>query len=209
MMFSSREHYNDKEEEMGIIELLFLSVGLAMDAFAVSICKGLNMTKINYKNAGIIALFFGVFQAGMPVIGYALGTRFAKYIESFDHWVAFGLLAFIGGQMIYEAVKGEEDDEDSEDDGDRLDIKQLFILAIATSIDALAVGITFALLDGMSIWFSVAMIGVVTFIISFFGVIIGNRFGNKYERKAELAGGVILVLIGLKILLEHMGIINF
>lgn len=207
MMFSSREHYNDKEEEMGIIELLFLSVGLAMDAFAVSICKGLNMTKINYKNAGIIALFFGVFQAGMPIIGYALGTRFAKYIESFDHWVAFGLLAFIGGQMIYEAIKGEEDDE--EDDGDRLDIKQLFILAIATSIDALAVGITFALLDGMSIWFSVAMIGVVTFIISFFGVIIGNRFGNKYERKAELAGGVILVLIGLKILLEHMGIINF
>lgn len=194
---------------MGIIELLFLSVGLAMDAFAVSICKGLNMTKINYKNAGIIALFFGVFQAGMPVIGYALGTRFAKYIESFDHWVAFGLLAFIGGQMIYEAVKGEEDDEDSDDDGDSLDIKQLFILAIATSIDALAVGITFALLDGMSIWFSVAMIGVVTFIISFFGVIIGNSFGNKYERKAELAGGVILVLIGLKILLEHMGIINF
>ena len=111
--------------------------------------------------------------------------------------------------MIYEAVKGEEDDEDSDDDGDSLDIKQLFILAIATSIDALAVGITFALLDGMSIWFSVAMIGVVTFIISFFGVIIGNRFGNKYERKAELAGGVILVLIGLKILLEHMGIINF
>lgn len=194
---------------MGFIELLFLSVGLAMDAFAVSICKGLNMTKINYRNAGIIALFFGVFQAGMPLIGYALGTRFAKYIESFDHWVAFGLLAFIGGQMIYEAVKGEEDDEDSDDDGDSLDIKQLFILAIATSIDALAVGITFALLDGMSIWFSVAMIGVVTFIISFFGVIIGNRFGNKYERKAELAGGVILVLIGLKILLEHMGIINF
>lgn len=209
MMFSSREHYNDKEEEMGIIELLFLSVGLAMDAFAVSICKGLNMTKINYKNAGIIALFFGVFQAGMPLIGYALGTRFAKYIESFDHWVAFGLLAFIGGQMIYEAVKGEEDDEDSDDDGDSLDIKQLFILAIATSIDALAVGITFALLDGVSIWFSVAMIGVVTFIISFLGVIIGNRFGNKYERKAELAGGIILVLIGLKILLEHMGIINF
>lgn len=194
---------------MGFIELLFLSVGLAMDAFAVSICKGLNMTKINYRNAGIIALFFGVFQAGMPLIGYALGTRFAKYIESFDHWVAFGLLAFIGGQMIYEAVKCEEDDEDSDDDGDSLDIKQLFILAIATSIDALAVGITFALLDGMSIWFSVAMIGVVTFIISFFGVIIGNRFGNKYERKAELAGGVILVLIGLKILLEHMGIINF
>ena len=164
---------------MGIAEMLVLAAGLAMDAFAVSKCKGLNMTKINYRHAGTIALFFGVFQAGMPLIGYALGTRFAKYIESFDHWVAFGLLAFIGGQMIFEAVKGDEED-DSEEEGDKLDIKQLFILAIATSIDALAIGITFALLNGISIWFSVAMIGVITFIISFFGVIIGKRFGNKY-----------------------------
>jgi len=193
---------------MGIAELILLSVGLAMDAFAVSICKGLNMTKINYKYAGIIALFFGVFQAVMPLIGYGLGTRFAKYIESVDHWVAFGLLVFIGGQMILEAVKGEEE-EDADEGGDKLDIKQLFILAIATSIDALAVGITFALLDGVSIWFSVAIIGTITFIISFVGVIIGNRFGNKYEKKAELAGGIILVLIGLKILLEHLGMINF
>ncbi len=193
---------------MGIAELILLSVGLAMDAFAVSICKGLNMTKINYKYAGIIALFFGVFQAVMPLIGYGLGTRFAKYIESVDHWVAFGLLVFIGGQMILEAVKGEEE-EDADEGGDKLDIKQLFILAIATSIDALAVGITFALLDGVSIWFSVAIIGTITFIISFIGVIIGNRFGNKYEKKAELAGGIILVLIGLKILLEHLGMINF
>lgn len=193
---------------MGIAELILLSVGLAMDAFAVSICKGLNMTKINYKHAGIIALFFGVFQAVMPLIGFGLGTRFAKYIESVDHWVAFGLLVFIGGQMILEAVKGEEE-EDADEGGDKLDIKQLFILAIATSIDALAVGITFALLDGVSIWFSVAIIGTITFIISFVGVIIGNRFGNKYEKKAELAGGIILVLIGLKILLEHLGMINF
>lgn len=193
---------------MGIAELILLSVGLAMDAFAVSICKGLNMTKINYKHAGIIALFFGVFQAVMPLIGYGLGTRFAKYIESVDHWVAFGLLVFIGGQMILEAVKGEEE-EDADEGGDKLDIKQLFILAIATSIDALAVGITFALLDGVSIWFSVAIIGAITFIISFVGVVIGNRFGNKYEKKAELAGGIILVLIGLKILLEHLGMINF
>ena len=192
---------------MGIAELILLSVGLAMDAFAVSICKGLNMTKINYKHAGIIALFFGVFQAVMPLIGYGLGTRFAKYIESVDHWVAFGLLVFIGGQMILEAVKGEE--EEDADEGGELDIKQLFILAIATSIDALAVGITFALLDGVSIWFSVAIIGAITFIISFVGVVIGNRFGNKYEKKAELAGGIILVLIGLKILLEHLGMINF
>ena len=193
---------------MGIAELILLSVGLAMDAFAVSICKGLNMTKINYKHAGIIALFFGVFQAVMPLIGYGLGTRFAKYIESVDHWVAFGLLVFIGGQMILEAVKGEEE-EDADEGGDKLDIKQLFILAIGTSIDALAVGITFALLDGVSIWFSVAIIGAITFIISFVGVVIGNRFGNKYEKKAELAGGIILVLIGLKILLEHLGMINF
>ena len=193
---------------MGIAELILLSVGLAMDAFAVSICKGLNTTKINYKHAGIIALFFGVFQAVMPLIGYGLGTRFAKYIESVDHWVAFGLLVFIGGQMILEAVKGEEE-EDADEGGDKLDIKQLFILAIATSIDALAVGITFALLDGVSIWFSVAIIGAITFIISFVGVVIGNRFGNKYEKKAELAGGIILVLIGLKILLEHLGMINF
>lgn len=193
---------------MGIVELILLSVGLAMDAFAVSICKGLNMTKINYKHAGIIALFFGVFQAVMPLIGYGLGTRFAKYIESVDHWVAFGLLVFIGGQMILEAVKGEEEEE-ADEGGDKLDIKQLFILAIATSIDALAVGITFALLDGVSIWFSIVIIGAITFIISFIGVIIGNRFGNKYEKKAELAGGIILVLIGLKILLEHLGMINF
>ena len=193
---------------MGIVELILLSVGLAMDAFAVSICKGLNMTKINYKHAGIIALFFGVFQAVMPLIGYGLGTRFAKYIESVDHWVAFGLLVFIGGQMILEAIKGEEEEE-ADEGGDKLDIKQLFILAIATSIDALAVGITFALLDGVSIWFSIAIIGAITFIISFVGVIIGNRFGNKYEKKAELAGGIILVLIGLKILLEHLGMINF
>ena len=192
---------------MGIIELLLISVGLAMDAFAVSVCKGLNMSKINYKNAGIIALFFGAFQGFMPLIGYFLGTRFQSYIQSIDHWIAFGLLVFIGGQMIFEVFKGEE--EVLDEDGDKLQFKQLFILAIATSIDALAVGITFALLDGgVGIITSVLMIGIVTFIISFMGVIIGNRFGNKYESKAQLAGGIILVLIGLKILLEHMGFIS-
>lgn len=192
---------------MGIIELLLISVGLAMDAFAVSVCKGLNMSKINYKNAGIIALFFGAFQGFMPLIGYFLGTRFQRYIQSIDHWIAFGLLVFIGGQMIFEVFKGEE--EALDEDGDKLQLKQLFILAIATSIDALAVGITFALLDGgVGIITSVLMIGIVTFIISFMGVIIGNRFGNKYESKAQLAGGIILVLIGLKILLEHMGFIS-
>ena len=192
---------------MGIIELLLISVGLAMDAFAVSVCKGLNMSKINYKNAGIIALFFGAFQGFMPLIGYFLGTRFQRYIQSIDHWIAFGLLVFIGGQMIFEVFKGGE--EALDEDGDKLQLKQLVILAIATSIDALAVGITFALLDGgVGIITSVLMIGIVTFIISFMGVIIGNRFGNKYESKAQLAGGIILVLIGLKILLEHMGFIS-
>ena len=192
---------------MGIIELLLISVGLAMDAFAVSVCKGLNMSKINYKNAGIIALFFGAFQGFMPLIGYFLGTRFQRYTQSIDHWIAFGLLVFIGGQMIFEVFKGEEEAWD--EDGDKLQLKQLVILAIATSIDALAVGITFALLDGgVGIITSVLMIGIVTFIISFMGVIIGNRFGNKYESKAQLAGGIILVLIGLKILLEHMGFIS-
>ena len=151
---------------MGIIELLLISVGLAMDTFAVSVCKGLNMSKINYKNAGIIALFFGAFQGFMPLIGYFLGTRFQRYIQSIDHWIAFGLLVFIGGQMIFEVFKGEE--EALDEDGDKLQLKQLFILAIATSIDALAVGITFALLDGgVGIITSVLMIGIVTFIISF------------------------------------------
>ncbi len=188
---------------MGIFELFFIAVGLAMDAFAVSICKGLNMTKINYKNAGIIALFFGVFQAGMPLIGYFLGSNFQKYIESIDHWIAFGLLAFIGGQMIFEVCRGEED-EAVDENGDELDIRQLFMLAIATSIDALAVGITLALLQGTSVWISVSIIGIITFIISFAGVIIGNKFGNKYEKKAELAGGIILILIGIKIVFDHV-----
>lgn len=192
---------------MGWIELFLIAVGLAMDAFAVSICKGLNMTKLNYRHSVVIALFFGGFQALMPLIGWFLGSRFQNYITTIDHWVAFGLLVFIGGQMIAEAVRADE--EEVEEDGDALKIKQLFLLAIATSIDALAVGITFGLLEGTNIWLSISMIGIVTFIISFAGVSIGHRFGNRYEKKAELAGGIILVLIGLKILLEHLGILTF
>lgn len=195
---------------MGIIELIFLSIGLAMDAFAVSICKGLEMPVTNYKRAGIIALFFGAFQAGMPVIGYFLGSRFQKYIESADHWIAFALLALIGGQMVYEAFRKEENSAGIEgNNSDIFSIKQLIILSIATSIDALAVGITFALLEGTNIFLSAGMIGVITFIISFAGVVIGNKFGNKYEKKAQFAGGIILIAIGLKILLEHLGIIAF
>ena len=189
---------------MEFLELLLLGVGLSMDAFAVAICKGLKMPKLNYKQTALIALFFGGFQALMPLIGWLLGTQFEKYITEFDHWIAFGLLLFIGGKMIWEAVKGGEEDED---DG-KFDIKELFLMAIATSIDALAVGITFAFLN-TDIWSSITIIGCTTFVISAFGVFVGHKFGAKYKTKAEIAGGIILILIGVKILLEHLGIIAF
>lgn len=192
---------------MSFVELFLIAVGLAMDAFAVSICKGLQMKKINYRHGAVIALFFGVFQGVMPLLGWFLGSSFGSYITRADHWVAFVLLAFIGGKMIYEALHGDDDEEVSEG-GDTLDIKELFILSIATSIDALAVGITFALLPDTNIWVSITAIAVVTFVLSLVGVVIGNRFGTKYKNKAELFGGVILVLIGLKILLEHLGILS-
>lgn len=192
---------------MGFIELFLIGVGLSMDAFAVSVCKGLNMReKLNYRHAGIIALFFGGFQALMPLIGYFLGVNFESLIKSFDHWIAFVLLGFIGGKMIYEAVT--EKDEEEENGSGTLNIKELFMLAVATSIDALAVGITFAFLS-VNIWSSISVIGITTLILAFIGVILGNKFGTKYKSKAEIAGGVILILIGTKILLEHLGIINF
>ena len=190
---------------MGFIELFLIAVGLSMDAFAVSICKGLNMRKINYKHACIIGGFFGVFQAVMPLVGWVLGKQFEQYITSIDHWIAFALLAFIGGKMAIEALKGDEEDEKN-DDKDKLDYKELFVLAVATSIDALAVGITFAFLQ-VSIIPSVLLIGVTTFVLSVVGVAIGNKFGTKYKSKAEFVGGVILVCIGLKILLEGVGIL--
>ncbi len=188
---------------MGLFELFLIGIGLSMDAFAVAVCKGLCMTKINKKYAVIIALFFGGFQFLMPVIGWLLGTQFESYIVSFDHWIAFALLAFIGGKMIYEAVSDDEDEACSVDK--KLDLKELMLLAVATSIDALAVGITFAFLK-VSILPAAGLIGVVTFTLSLAGVVIGNRFGNRYKKKAEICGGVILILIGLKILLEHLGI---
>ena len=193
---------------MGIIELLLTGVGLAMDAFAVSVCKGLSMKKINYGHAFMIALFFGVFQGMMPFLGWALGTQFKDYIVSVDHWIAFVLLAIIGGKMLKEAFEsGKEDEEKAEDDGGKLNYKELFLLAIATSIDALAVGVTFAFLN-VNIYLAIAIIGVVTFLLSFVGVVIGNVFGSKFEKGAQIAGGVILIGIGLKILLEHLGILN-
>lgn len=188
---------------MGVLEILLISFGLAMDAFAVSICKGLSMKKMNWKKAIIVGLYFGGFQALMPVIGYLLGVTFQDLVTAIDHWIAFILLGFIGGNMIKEALSN-----DSENCNDSVDFKTMIVLAIATSIDALAVGITFAFLKA-NIAVSVLSIGIITFIVSVLGVKIGNKFGDKYEQKAELAGGIILILMGLKILLEHLGIINF
>lgn len=184
------------------------AIGLSMDAFAAAICKGLNMQKLNHKQAAVIALFFGGFQGLMPFIGWVLGKQFEAYITDYDHWIAFVLLAFIGGKMIYEALKGDEEEECCCND---FSIKDVFVLAIATSIDALAVGITFATLKmGLAeTGFAVLLIAAVTFGFSYAGVAIGHRFGARFKSKAELAGGAILVLIGLKILLEHLEVIAF
>lgn len=189
-----------------ILTVFLTGIGLSMDAFAVAICKGLKMQKLNYKQMGLIALFFGGFQALMPLIGWLLGNSFKDYIESFDHWVAFGLLLFIGGKMAIEAFKKDDD----ECCCGCFDIKELLIMAIATSIDALAVGIAFAI-DGIDtlpqILLSILIIGLTTFVLSAFGVLLGHKFGAVYKSKAELAGGIILILIGTKILLEHLEIL--
>ena len=184
---------------MGLAELVLLAVGLSMDAFAVSICKGLGMKKINLKVAVVLGLFFGGFQAGMPVIGWALGSQFM------DHWIAFILLAFIGGKMLWEAFTEDEDEGDGKD-AEKIDLGEYLILAIATSIDALAVGISFAALS-VDIVPAVSLIGITTFIFSVAGVAIGRIFGARYEKPATIVGGVVLILIGLKILLEHLGIL--
>ncbi len=186
---------------MGLLELFILAVGLSMDAFAVSVCKGLAMPKITVKKAAVVGIWFGGFQALMPALGYLLGSQFKNSITAIDHWIAFILLGIIGGNMIREACPGE-----CEKENDSLDIKTMFLLAVATSIDALAVGITFAFLK-VNIAAAVSFIGVTTFVISAAGVKIGNIFGTKYKSKAELAGGIILILLGLKILLEHLGIL--
>ena len=186
---------------MGFIELLLIAVGLSMDAFAVSVCKGLSVKKVGVKHAALAGLYFGGFQFLMPVIGYLLGFRFESVIESIDHWVAFVLLAFIGGNMIKESFgKAEELNDD-------FGVKTMLLMAIATSIDALAVGITFAFLE-VQILPAAGLIGVTTFLLSFVGIYIGNAFGARYKSRAELAGGIILVVIGVKILLEHLGIIS-
>lgn len=192
-----------RSKKMGVVELLLMGVGLAMDAFAVSICKGLAMRKVNKKQCFVIALFFGGFQALMPLIGWFLGSQFADSISSVDHWIAFILLAYIGGKMIYEAVKEKDETVEIDQMDPPLDLKELLVLAVATSIDALAVGITLSFLE-VNIIEAISIIGVVTFIISAAGVFVGNIFGNKYKSKAEFAGGLILVILGIKILLEHV-----
>ena len=187
---------------MGFTELLLIAVGLSMDAFAVSVCKGLSVKKVGVKHATLAGLYFGGFQFLMPVIGFLLGFRFEAVIENIDHWVAFVLLAFIGGNMIKESFgKAEELNDD-------FGVKTMLLMAVATSIDALAVGVTFAFLE-VQILPAAGLIGVTTFLLSFAGIYIGNVFGARYKSKAELAGGIILVLIGLKILLEHLGVISF
>lgn len=186
---------------MEIIEILLISIGLAMDAFAVAVCKGLAMAKMNWKKAIIIGLYFGIFQAIMPIIGYYLGESFQGLVTSVDHWIIFGLLTLIGGNMIKEAL-----DKEKKEANDNIDVKTMIILAIATSIDALAIGITLAFFE-INLTLAVSLIGIIAFIFSILGVKIGNKFGEKYERKAEIAGGIILIIIGVKILLEHLQII--
>ena len=200
---------------MSLFELFLVAVGLSMDAFAVAICKGLGMKKLDMRQALVIGLFFGGFQALMPTIGWFLGAQFASLVTPIDHWIAFILLAFIGGKMLFDAIKGDDESETGEGalkDGEgakgsapRLDLRELTMLAIATSIDALAVGITFAFLD-VDIVLAASFIGVVTFVLSVIGVAVGNQFGSRWEKPSTIVGGVVLILIGVHILLEHIGV---
>lgn len=185
---------------MGIFELILISIALAMDAFAVSVCKGLAMQKMNLKKASIIGIYFGAFQGIMPLLGYIMGYKFQESITNIDHWIAFILLCTIGIKMIIESKE-----DDNSDANDNTSFKEMVILSIATSIDALAVGITFAFLD-VNILVSVILIGVITYILSVIGVKVGNVFGCKYKDKAEIAGGIVLIIIGVKILMEHLRI---
>lgn len=193
---------------MGILEIIAVAIGLSMDAFAVSVCKGLAMDRITFRKASICGIWFGVFQALMPLVGYFIGNRFSDYIVNIDHWIAFGLLAIIGINMIKESFGSKEDDLDSS-----LGIKVMFLLAVATSIDALAVGVTFACVpvaissvvtELANTLIAAGVIAVITYSLSCIGVKVGSVFGTKYKQKAELAGGIVLVIIGLKILIEHI-----
>lgn len=187
---------------MNVLEILLIGVGLAMDAFAVSICKGLSVSKLTWKHALIPAVYFGGFQGLMPLMGWLLGIQFQSLITSVDHWIAFFLLLFIGANMIREALGGDEGETN-----DSFSFLIMITLAVATSIDALAVGVTFAFLE-VEIFAAISFIGIVTFVFSVLGIRIGNLFGIRFKSRAELAGGVILMGMGLKILLEHLGILG-
>ena len=191
---------------MGIGELFLLAVGLSMDAFAVSVCKGLAMKKATLKAEATCGLWFGGFQALMPTVGFFLGALFADAIEAFDHWVAFGLLVIIGINMLKEALEKKDASEDDPEKDADLSVRTMFLMAVATSIDALAVGISLAMVGSVNIWLAAVFIGICTFLLSALGVKVGNVFGSRYEKKAEMVGGVILILLGLKILLEHLGV---
>ena len=188
---------------MGFWELLLLAIGVSMDAFAVSVCKGLSMGKAGFRESAICGAWFGGFQTLMPLIGFFLGTLFAEAIEAFDHWIAFGLLAIIGINMLKEAFSKEEEGCCGCD----LSFRTMLVMAIATSIDALAVGISLAMAGNVNIWLAILLIGFTTFSFSGLGVKIGNVFGSRFEQKAQIAGGCILILLGLKILLEHLGVL--
>ena len=196
------KYFQSKENDLSFFELIIVGIGLSMDAFAVAVCKGLSMKKKNNGAAAVTALFFGVFQALMPLIGYLLGIQFSEYITAFDHWLAFALLSIIGINMIRESRQKYPAADPS------FKLKNMLILSLATSIDAFAIGITFAFLE-VNIFPACAAIGIVTFILSFIGVRIGNIFGVTFKSKAEFTGGLILILMGLKILLEHLNIISF
>ena len=198
---------------MGLIEIFLTGVGLSMDAFAVSICRGLQMRrKVNWRHLLIIAAFFGGFQALMPAIGYLLGSQFKDYIVAVDHWIAFGLLAFIGGKMVFDVIGDIRKERggcpccEQKAEEERLDVKNIALMAVATSIDALAIGITFAFLE-VNLLLAVAVIGITTFLLCALGVLVGHKFGARFKNKASLAGGIVLILIGAKILLEHLGIL--
>lgn len=189
---------------MSFLDIFLIGVALSMDAFAVSVCKGLSVKKVGVKHVLTVGVYFGGFQALMPMLGFLLGYKFESFITNIDHWIAFVLLAIIGGNMIREALGKDEDDKENDD----FSFRAMLPLAVATSIDALAVGISFAFL-GVDIVTAALLIGATTFVLSGAGIFVGNIFGSKYKSKAELAGGIVLILIGAKILLEHMGIISF
>ena len=189
---------------MNFIDIFLIGIALSMDAFAVSICKGLSVKKVSAKHVLTVGVYFGGFQALMPMLGFLLGYKFESFITNIDHWIAFVLLAIIGGNMIREALGKDEDDKENDD----FSFRAMLPLAVATSIDALAVGISFAFL-GVDIVQAALLIGATTFVLSGVGIFVGNIFGSKYKSKAEFLGGAVLILIGLKILLEHLGVINF